>query len=87
MAKYRKKPVEVIVEAQQFDPDKPRHEWPMGVEWEPEFLDQDGSRLGGYYKLRLMSGFDFINKGDWVIYTNGWRVCKRAEFESTYEPC
>jgi len=87
MAKYRKKPVVVEVEAQQFDPSKPQHEWPMFVKWEPEFRDQDGSRLGGFHKLQLYSGFDFIRAGDWVVYQKGKRsVMSDEDFRATYEP-
>jgi hypothetical protein len=87
MSKFRKKPVIIEVEAQQFDPNKPRSQWPFCVEWEPEFRDQDGSRLGGFYKLNIYGGFDFINVGDWVVYTkDGPKVMKNKDFTATYEP-
>jgi hypothetical protein len=86
MAKYRKKPVIVEVEAQQFDPEQPRSKWPFGVEWEPPFLDQDGSRLGGFHKLTLFGGFQFIRAGDWVVYAGGRRkVVDDKTFRETYE--
>jgi hypothetical protein len=85
--KFRKKPVVVEVEARQFDPAKPHSQWPLFVEWEPEFLDQDGSRLGGFYKLKPYAGFDFINAGDWVVYAkDGPRVIKNKDFRASYEP-
>jgi hypothetical protein len=87
MPKFRKRPVVEEVEAKRFDPKQPSSEWPFGVEWESEFRDQDGSRLGGYYKLKLYGGFDFIHAGDWVLYKNGARsVMSDKEFRATYEP-
>jgi len=87
MAKFRKKPSVLEVEAEQFDPNAPHNQWPFGVEWEPEFRDQDGSKLGGFHKLRLLGGFEFINAGDWVVFSNGGpRVMSDAVFKSTYEP-
>ena len=87
MQKFRKKPVVVEAQAQQFDPEQPHEKWPMFVEWEPEFRDQDGSRLGGYHKLVLWGGFDFVRAGDWIVYQNGKRfvMCDK-DFRATYEP-
>lgn len=84
--KFRRKAVEV--EAQQFDPDLPSKQWPFGVRWEPEFTDQDGSRLGGFYKLVTYGGFQIIRGGDWVVYgvDGNRRVYAREVFETTYEP-
>lgn len=86
MQKFRKRPVVVEVYAQQFDPNQPPHQWPLFVEWEPEYLDQDGSRYGGFYKLSLPGGFDFIHPGNWVVQENGRRfVMTNKAFMDTYE--
>lgn len=86
MPRFRKRPVVEEVTAEQFDPKVPREKWPFGVEWEPEFRDQDGSRLGGFHKLRLFGGFEFVHAGDWIIFGLNPRVMRDKEFHATYEP-
>lgn len=85
MTRFRRKPI--FVEAEQFHSDK--KPWPFGVDWEPEFRDQDGSRLGGFFKLRTYGGFQFITSGDWVVQrADGKReVIAREVFDTIYEPC
>ena len=83
MPKFRKKPVDV--EAEQFNSNK--KPWPFGVKWEPESKDQDGSRLGGFFRLRSFTSFQLIHSGDWVVQREGGHreVIAREVFEATYE--
>lgn len=86
MMKYRRKPKVIEVEAQRFDSSKPRHEWPFGVRWIPEEMEQDGSRVGGLHIVDTLGGFLPIRNGDWVVYRDGERsVMRNTTFRATYE--
>ncbi len=81
--KYQRRPE--IVEAEQFDPAK--KPWPLLVCYEPEWRDQDGSMMGGYY---YVSGRGQIYPGDYYVHGKGPyggpEAMNRKDFEKLYEP-
>lgn len=81
MGRYRKKPV--VIEAVQFDPDKP---WPAGVEELCWFTDDDGCQHFGP-TIKTLEGNHRVSPGDWVITgVKGEKYPVRDDiFRETYE--
>ena len=82
MAKYRKKPV--IIEAEQFDPQK--QPWPEGVKpWPHPKGYQPRDMSWGY--IETLEGDHHVMAGDWIITgVAGERYpCKPDIFAKTYE--
>ena len=74
-----------IVKAIQFDKDN-LDATSMWVEWVPEFVDQGGSNMGGFYRLKWSQ--HIIRHGGWIVRKPG-RVDEISmsdkEFQEKYE--
>lgn len=87
MPRFRKKPV--VVEAEQFFPDK--ESWPEGVEqYDKSAMESPGGVRSVWHgwRIRTLEGVGEVTPGDWIITgVKGEKYpCKPDIFESTYEP-
>ena len=86
MAKYRKKPV--VIEAEQFWPDKKPH--PEGVdEYVKERKEDEQGYVSTWYGWRIetLEGLHEVTPGDWIITGVAGDIypCKPDIFDMTYD--
>lgn len=79
MSKYRKKPV--VIEAVQFDKNRPMNEWPDGI------CMYAGCPASTCVHVHTLEGPLIVTDGDWIIkgIKGEFYPCKPDIFEQLYE--